>query len=108
MHRDQATAPPGRRVEFLHTLSGRLVLWLVGILVPALAGYAWLNIHTTSEEWRQAIFLGATRTSELIKRSVHHSMLLNRMEDVRAIMRMSVPMTWRPCRTSSHSAAVAQ
>jgi len=57
-------------------------------MVPALAAYAWVNIETTSSQWRQAVHRGAYRTSDLIRRSLHHEMLLNRKDDVHAMMRM--------------------
>jgi len=70
------------------SLAARLFLWLLGVMVPALAVYAWVNIETTSTQWRQAIYSGAYRTSDLIRRSLHHEMLLNRKDDVHATMRM--------------------
>jgi two-component system NtrC family sensor kinase len=71
-----------------HSLAARLFLWLLAVMVPALAVYAWVNIETTSTQWRQAINRGAYRTSDLIRRSLQHEMLLNRKDDVHAMMRM--------------------
>jgi two-component system NtrC family sensor kinase len=69
------------------SLSLRLFLWLAGLSVLAFAAYTYINIRTTSELWKQTILASAHRFTDLIQRSTHHSMLLNRKEDVHYVIR---------------------
>jgi hypothetical protein len=70
------------------SLGLRLFLWLFGIMVLVFAGYAYVTIRGTSEHWREMLYQGANRTSELIKRATHYGMLLNRKDDVHHTIRM--------------------
>jgi two-component system NtrC family sensor kinase len=69
-----------------HSLSVRLFLWILALVLVALAVYTWLTIRTASEHWRDLVYLSANRSSEIIKRSTRHAMLLNRKEDVHEII----------------------
>ncbi len=71
-----------------NSVSVQLFLWLFGVMLIAFAGYAYVNIRTTSDQWTQSLYQAVDRTSELIKRSTHYGMLLNRKEDVHQIIRM--------------------
>jgi two-component system NtrC family sensor kinase len=68
------------------SLSLRIFLWLAGLSVLAFATYTYVNIRTTSELWQQTVLASAQRFSDLIQRSTHHSMLLNRKQDVRYVI----------------------
>jgi two-component system, NtrC family, sensor kinase len=70
-----------------NTLSFRLFLSLFGIVLAVVAGFAYVNIHTTSERWMQFVYESASRMSDLIKRSTHYGMMQNRKEDVHQIIR---------------------
>jgi len=74
--------------ELYHSLGLRLFLWLFGLMILVFAGYAYVTIRGTSRHWRQMLYQGANRTSELIKRATHYGMLLNRKDDVHHIIRM--------------------
>jgi signal transduction histidine kinase len=69
------------------SLGLRLFLWLTGLSVLAFGTYAYVNIRTTSQLWKQTVLASAQRFSDLIQRSTHYSMMLNRKEDVRYIIR---------------------
>jgi two-component system NtrC family sensor kinase len=69
-----------------HSLSVRLFLWIFALVLVALGVYTWFTIRTASEHWRDLVYLSANRSSEIIKRSTRHAMLLNRKEDVHEII----------------------
>lgn len=77
-----------RPQHLVRSLGLQLFLWLFGVVLLASALSAYVNIRTTSEQWTQAVFQTARRTSELIKRSTRYSMLLNRKEDVQQAIHM--------------------
>jgi len=64
-----------------------LFLWLFGVVLAAFTAYAYWSARNTAGEWRETIEAGALRSSELIKKSTHYGMLLNRKEDVHQIIR---------------------
>jgi two-component system NtrC family sensor kinase len=68
------------------SLGLRLFLWLTGLSILAFATYTYVNIRSTSELWNQTVLASAERFSDLIQRSTHYSMLLNRKEDVRQVI----------------------
>jgi histidine kinase len=84
--RESAPLPPGRLRRAYDSLSVRLFIWLVGIMVALFTAYAIINIRTTEKHWMQLVYQGAFRGSEIIKRSTRHAMLLNRKEDVDQII----------------------
>jgi two-component system NtrC family sensor kinase len=73
--------------SLFRSLSVSLFLWLFGVIIVAFAAYAWVNVRTSSTQWNENVRHGAERFSDLIKRSTHYGMLLNRKEDVRQIIR---------------------
>ena len=76
----------GAAVSPFRSLSLSLFLWLFAVVIVAFAGYAFLNVRATSEQWQQTVSDNAVRWSELIKQSTHYGMLLNRKEDVHQII----------------------
>jgi len=68
------------------SLSLGLFMWLFGIVIVAFAGYAWISMRAASEQWMQTVHNWAHRSSEVINRSTHYGMLLNRKEDVHHII----------------------
>lgn len=64
------------------SLSLRLSLWLLGVVVVAFGGYALLDARITARQWEENLEAWALKISNVIKDSTHHSMLLNRKEDV--------------------------
>lgn len=76
----------GQLPPLFSSLSLRLFLWLTGLAILAFATYTYVNVRTTSELWQQTVLASAQRFSDLIQRSTHHSMLLNRKEDVHYVI----------------------
>jgi two-component system NtrC family sensor kinase len=68
------------------SLSLSLFFWLFGVIIVAFAGYAWVSLRTSEQEWNRNVLAGARRFSDLIEGSTHYSMLLNRKVDVRHIV----------------------
>jgi len=64
------------------SLGIRLLAPLLLIGVAVLAAYAWISFHSTSERIVQLVTSHAGQCSELIRRSTHDGMLLNRKEQV--------------------------
>ena len=63
---DQVTTE--RRLGGLyHSLGLRLFLWLFGIMIVVFAGYAYVTLRGTSQHWREMLYQGASRSSELIE-----------------------------------------
>lgn len=89
MNEPRRIAPPNPDPlqRALHSLSGRLFLWLFGIVVIGFAAYAVVSMRTTSGHWRDLVYMGALRGSEIIRLSTRHAMLLNRKEDVEEIIK---------------------
>jgi two-component system NtrC family sensor kinase len=78
---------PTPRTPLFRSLSTSLFLWLFGIVIVAFAAYALISYRSTAAQWEQVIRMEANRSSELIRRSTHYSMLLNHREDVHQIIR---------------------
>jgi len=74
-------------VSPLRSLSARLFVWLFATLALATGASAWLAVRAHSRQWSESVQSGALRFSEVIKRSTHYGMLLNRKEDVHQIIR---------------------
>jgi two-component system NtrC family sensor kinase len=64
------------------SLSLRLSFRLLGVVVLAFGGYAVLDARITARQWEENLEAWALKISNVIKDSTHHSMLLNRKEDV--------------------------
>lgn len=80
-----------RLAQWVRSLFGSmslgLFLWLFAAILLAFAAYAFVSIRTTSAQWNLSVLEGARQFSDLIKRSTHYGMLLNRKEDVHQIIR---------------------
>ena len=76
-----------KSIPIYRSLSVRLLLPLLAIIVVVLVSYALLTVQSTKEKWTQLMYDSADRTSELIKRATHYGMLSNRKEDVHHTIR---------------------
>lgn len=74
--------PAARLRELFHSLGVRLLVPLLLIGVAVLAAYAWISFHSTRNHIVELVTSQAGRSSELIRRSTHDGMLLNRKEEV--------------------------
>lgn len=79
--------PTDRFLTLTSSLSSKLFLWLFGVILAAFAVYGVFTVRTTSRQSQETIVECAQRFSNLIKRSTHYDMLLNRKEDVHRIIR---------------------
>lgn len=83
--------PNSRSARWVKSLSGslglRLFLWLSLVIILTAGLAAVLGFRYSSVQWSQTVHKCATRFSDLIKRSTHYGMLLNRKEDVHQIIR---------------------
>jgi len=73
--------------DIRHSLTFRLLLWLSVVVVAGFAGYTLLSLDTMSREWRASIDQEARRATDVVLRSTHHGMLLNRKDDVHHLIR---------------------
>jgi two-component system NtrC family sensor kinase len=73
---------PARFRAVFHSLGLRLLVPLLLIGVAVLAAYAWISFHSTREQIVELVTAQAGRCSELIRRSTHDGMLLNRKDEV--------------------------
>jgi two-component system NtrC family sensor kinase len=69
-------------MRFIHTLSFRVFVGTVPLLLLLFGGYSYLTIRFHKEQMMNQVFVSANRVSDLIKASTHYSMLLNRKQDV--------------------------
>jgi len=69
-----------------HSLALSLFLWLFAVVAVAFGTYTWLNARITSKQWQETTHTFALRFSELIQRSIHQGMLVNRKDDVQHIL----------------------
>ena len=67
------------------SLAVRLFVPLLLIAVAVLAAYAWISFHSTRDHIVELVTAQAGRCSELIRRSTHDGMLLNRKDEVQRI-----------------------
>jgi two-component system NtrC family sensor kinase len=76
------------RLELLlSSLSLRLSLLLFAVIIAAFAVHAYVNVRATSRQGQETAYRCAQRFIDLIKRSTHYGMLLNRKADVDNIIR---------------------
>jgi two-component system NtrC family sensor kinase len=76
------------RLELLlSSLSLRLSLLLFAVIIAAFAVHAYINVRATSRQGQDTAYRCAQRFIDLIKRSTHYGMLLNRKVDVDNIIR---------------------
>ncbi len=71
----------------LSSLSLRLSLLLLAVIITAFAIYTYFNVESTSSYNEETATRYAQRFSDLIQRSTHYGMLLNRKADVHNIIR---------------------
>jgi len=69
-------------VRFFHTLTFRLFLGLLVLLLATFSLYSYLTVRFYTERMLSQVYQAAYRASDLIKSSTHYSMLLNRRQDV--------------------------
>jgi len=75
----------GRLRALFRSLAVRLLVPLLLIAVAVLAAYAWISFHSTRDHIVELVTAQAGRCSELIRRSTHDGMLLNRKDEVQRI-----------------------
>jgi two-component system NtrC family sensor kinase len=71
----------------LSSLSLRLSLLLLAVIIAAFAVYTYFNVESTSRYNEETATRYAQRFADLIQRSTHYGMLLNRKADVHNIIR---------------------
>ena len=69
-------------MNFTRFLSIRLVCILLTAMIIFFGLYTYINIRYHTSHLMQNVRLSANRVSDVIKRSTHYSMLLNRREDL--------------------------
>lgn len=69
------------------SLGLKLYVSLFVVMVVILGSFAVLNITNHAKDLEELIQLSALRTTDLIKNSIHYSMLINRKEDVEQIFK---------------------
>lgn len=70
------------RIPFLHRLSVQVVAGAVLLLVTLFGAYSWFTVRHYNEQTMHQILASAGRMSDVIKQSMHQSMLLDRKDDV--------------------------
>lgn len=73
-------------MKFTRLLAFRLFLIILGVMAVGTAFFTTINIQWQSGQHMEAAIKTAARTSDIIKRSTHYSMLLNRREDIYQII----------------------
>lgn len=69
------------------SLGLKLYLTIFVVMVIILGGFAVLQITNHEEDLQELIQLSALRTTDLIKNSIHYSMLINRKDDVEQVFK---------------------
>lgn len=69
-------------MKFSRLLSFRLVCLMLAVMIVFFGLYTYINIHYQTSNLMENVRLSANRVSDVIKRSTHYSMLLNRREDL--------------------------
>lgn len=70
------------KTKFSRLLGFRLVFLLLSVTIVFVAVYTYMNIHVHNSHLMDNVLLSANMVSDVIKRSTHYSMLLNRREDL--------------------------
>ena len=73
-------------MKFTRLLAFRLFLIILGVMAVGTAFFTTINIQWQSKQHIETAIKTAGRTSDIIKRSTHYSMLLNRREDIYQII----------------------
>jgi len=69
-------------MRFRKFLSFRLVFLLLAVMIIFFGLYTYVNIQVHSSNLMENVLVAANRVSDVIKRSTHYSMLLNRRKDL--------------------------
>jgi len=75
-------------IPIRHRLSVRVVLGSTVLLLIFFGSFSYVAIRFYNEQTMQQVLNSASRMSDVIKQSMHYSMLLNRREDVYQIITM--------------------
>lgn len=87
MDNTQSGHPPSRIMGILlNSLSTRLFILMFVLIAAAFATYTIISIRTMSQDSQHIVKVYAERFRDMIQRSTHYSMLLNRKEDVYQII----------------------
>jgi len=73
-------------VSFFHSLSSRVLVGSLALLLALFGFYSYFAVHFYTTEMMNYRTESANRLSDVIKKSTHYSMLLNRKEDVYQII----------------------
>lgn len=57
------------------------------VMFVGLAALTYINVQSEADDLREQVELAALRTTDLIKESIHYSMLINRKEDIHQIFK---------------------
>jgi two-component system NtrC family sensor kinase len=74
-------------MRVFQTLSTKLLLLLLGVMAVVFVLNTYINVTVQSSHLMETVLQSANRTSDLIKRSTHYSMMLNRKEDLYQIIK---------------------
>jgi len=74
------------RTRFTKLLGFKLFVIIAGVMLGGTIVFATLTLRWHSEQYLHQSVESVSRVSDVIKRSMHYSMLLNRREDIRHIM----------------------
>jgi len=69
-------------MKLTRVLAFRLLVGIIVVMIASVAGLTFLMIRVQTERLEQMSISTALRISDVIKRSTHYSMLLNRREDI--------------------------
>lgn len=87
MDNTQSGHPPSRIMGILlNSLSTRLFILMFVLIAAAFTTYTIISIRTMSQDSQHIVKVYAERFRDMIQRSTHYSMLLNRKEDVYQII----------------------
>ncbi|MBI3192915.1 MAG: hypothetical protein HYZ34_00445, partial [Ignavibacteriae bacterium] len=73
-------------MKFFHSLTFRVLGGSFVLLLILFGFYSYFAIQFHSEQMMEYVLQSASRSSDVIKKSTHYSMLLNRREDVYQII----------------------
>lgn len=68
------------------SLSLRLFLSLIAVILSAFAVYTWVSVRSSSRQYERALYEGAVRFGDLIEQSTQYAMLVNRKEEVHHVI----------------------
>ena len=73
------------KVKVSMTLSSKLFLAIFAVMFVGLAIFTFLNVRSQTKDLLEQVQLSGLSTTDLIKKSTHYSMLINRKEDIHQI-----------------------